>query len=77
MNWKICDKKIIKEINSNISRRYLHAIGKFEAYKYKEELKKISYIQLIKSCSRFIDKIRCVVLKISPYIYCKISKDNK
>lgn len=77
INWKIYNKKIKNEINSNISRRYLHAIGKFDGYKYKEELKKINYIQLIKNSSRMIDKIRGVVLKISPYIYCKISKSNK
>ena len=76
IKWKISDTKLLKKINGNISRRYLHSLAKFDVYRYKKELKKINYLQLLKNSKRNIDKIRSMVLIISPKLYCKISKIN-
>lgn len=76
INWISFQNIELNKLKGNISRRYLHALGKFDIYKYKREKKKINFNELFKNSIRTIDKIRCLILKISPYIYCKISKIN-
>ena len=41
MKWKVSNTKLLKKINGNISKRYLHSLAKFDVYRYKKELKKI------------------------------------
>lgn len=76
INWISFKNIKLDELKGNISRRYLHALSKFDIYRYKREKKKINFNELFKNSMRTIDKIRCLILKISPYIYCKISKIN-
>lgn len=73
LEWKNIDSSSLRAIKGNISRRYLHALGRFNAYKYKKQLRLINKKQLFNNCNRIIDKIRCILFMFMPYFYCKIS----
>lgn len=74
LDWKNVDKSLLLDIKGNISKRYLHALGRFNCYKYKRQLRLVNKKQLLNNCNNILNKVRCIVLIVSPYIYCKISK---
>lgn len=72
IDWKNLDLDFSKKLKGNLSRRYLHCLSKFDAYKYKKQLKKIKKVELLKNSYRLIDKIRCCLFVFSPFLCCKI-----
>lgn len=72
IDWRCFDKTFSKKLKGNIARRYLHSLYKFEIYKNKNLVKRIKKIELFKNSNRFVDKCRCIVLFISPYLFCKL-----
>ena len=72
IDWKNLDLVFSKKLKGNLSRRYLHSLSKFDAYKYKKQLKKIKKVELLKNSYRLIDKIRCCLFVFSPFLYCKM-----
>ncbi|MBD9074821.1 glycosyltransferase [bacterium] len=72
IDWKNLDLVFSKKLKGNLSRRYLHSLSKFDAYKYKKQLKKIKKVELLKNSYRLIDKIRCCLFVLSPFLYCKM-----
>ena len=74
INWKLGSTSLAKKIKGNITKRYLHSIGRFYSSKSKDEVRRIDVKQIYNNSLRLVDKCRCILLKISPYLYSKISK---
>ena len=65
--YKYTDNKLIR---ANISKRYLHAIVKFRAWKYDLEIDKG---KIFANAGGF-DKIRAFVLLVNTKLYCRLSE---
>lgn len=74
LDWKISDEEIVKKIKSNIAKRYLHMIYKYNVYKYPNLSKKIKKIELFKDAGNKIDKCRTAILIININWYCWIMR---
>lgn len=74
VDWKVSDIEFSKMLKGNISRRYVHALSRFDVYKYRETYKKIQFHLLYKNCTRPIDKIRVLMLKFMPNMFSWITK---
>lgn len=68
--YKYTDNELVK---ANISKRYLHAIVKFRAWKYDLKIDKKS----IFANARGFDKIRAFVLILNTKLYCRLSEKLK
>lgn len=69
-NLKVKDKNLLELIMDNLMKRYLHALSMWEAYKYKETLKRISKKNIIKYSKSKKNKLRAYVFGLNRYIYC-------
>ena len=74
VDWKVSDIEFARMLKGNLTRRYVHALSKFEVYKYREIYKKIQFRVLYMNCVRPIDKIRVLILKFTPNMFQWITK---
>ena len=80
VNWKISVNKYARLIKGNISKRYLHALNRFKINRDLYKKNDIKALMILNNSNRSIDKIRSIILFISPWLYCeiyKIFKQNK
>lgn len=73
-DYLVNDDVLLKKIKANNSKRYLHAIAKYDAYKYKDLCKRINKFDLLRNSNGLKDKIRSIVLFFSMRLYCELSK---
>lgn len=77
LEWKVENKKCIKKIKSNISKRYLHMIFKYNVSNYPNLSKKIRRIEIFNNAEKGIDKVRALFLILNINLYCWIMKKMK
>lgn len=68
--YKEVDKKNIYLILDNIVKRYLHALGMWNSYKYGDILKRVNKKNIIKYSKSYKNKVRAYVFGINKYFYC-------
>ena len=74
VDWKIEDSHYRKMIKANIVRRYLHAIAKFEVWRYPDLKRQIDKRKIFANTSGVKDKLRAFILLINIHLYCILSK---
>ncbi|MDT2370761.1 glycosyltransferase [Enterococcus faecium] len=69
----INDPQLLSRIKANNSKRYLHAITKYNASNYKTISKSIDKSVILKNAKGKKDKLRSILLYINLNLYCKIT----
>lgn len=67
--YKIKDESFLKNINDNLSKRYLHAITKYEFHKYPKLYKRVNKLEILKESSNPKNILRAFLLFINKYLY--------
>lgn len=68
------NEKLLETLRANNSKRYLYAIVKYDAYRYKDLYKLINRISILKNARGLKDIVRSLVLCFNVVLFCKISK---
>lgn len=72
--YLIDDLELLRGLKANNSKRYLHAITKYEAYRYNSISNNIKRFEIFTNARGFKDKLRSIVLLINLRLYCYLSK---
>ncbi len=73
-DYLIDNDVLLKKIKANNSKRYLHAIAKYDVYKHKSLYKRINKLDILRNSYGFKDKIRSIILLFNVKLYCLLSK---
>ena len=77
VDWKVSDKQSIKKIKSNIAKRYLYMIYRYDVQKYPKLLKKIKRLEIFENAGTKKDRLRSLMLLLNINLYCWIMKKVK
>lgn len=77
LDWKVTDKAHSQRIKANISKRYLHAIYRFDLKRYSQKAKLIDRMKVLKNSRGYKDKIRSIILVLSIRLYCVLMSIGK
>lgn len=77
LDWKVGNEKYVKKIKSNISKRYLHMIFKYNVGNYPNLEKRIKKIEIFKNADVRMDKVRALLLILNINLYCCIMEKVK
>ena len=69
-DWKCIDENFKKKLKGNTVKRYLHMIGKYQVYRYRDLSKRINRRQLLFNATGKKDKIRALLLMTNMQVYC-------
>lgn len=76
-DFKIEDNEFRKIIKDNLSKRYLHAISKWNFSKYKREKNRIDKKNIFRNSHAIKNILRAIILKINVNLYCLITKKKE
>lgn len=74
IDWKVDNREYKQKIKANISKRYLHAIYRFDLSRYPEKAKLVERKIIYRNATGYIDKLRAGILCISIRLYCLLMK---
>lgn len=77
LDYIVSDASLKKKLKEDISKRYLSAIAKYEAYKYPAIAQKIRKKEIFKNACSGRDKLRAFILQVSTKFYCLLNNGLK
>lgn len=72
-NYLIQDSELLNKIKANNSKRYLHAISKYNARRYPIISDSIDRRSILQNAKGKKDKLRSILLSISLNLYCRVT----
>lgn len=74
-DWKVTDKKLLKMLKDDVSRRYLHCISVWEVCNYPDLMKRIDKLEILRNSKSKKNKIRAILLLLNSKMYTKFSEN--